>query len=207
MCYMPIIRMIRAIFAPIIHLLRRPRHAYTLSLIHIWLPLAFSLMGSLARLLGLSRYFRSILLQTGSYTAVGRIQRLPVAASAKKKSRETKLCPGQRPESRLFVYRHPCGDQLAEGCFVAHQYHVVVELKNRSGAERGDGTAEGIVHCVGFVGAAGEMCIRDRSRMIPLLSPLCRMAKSITWSSPSPTGRTSSLPTSSPALRRSPTKS
>ena len=47
------------------------------------LPLAFSLMGSLARLLGLSRYFRSILLQTGSYTAVGRIQRLPVAASAK----------------------------------------------------------------------------------------------------------------------------
>ena len=120
------------------------------------LPLAFSLMGSLARLLGLSRYFRSILLQTGSYTAVGRIQRLPVAASAKKKSRETKLCPGQRPESRLFVYRHPCGDQLAEGCFVAHQYHVVVELKNRSGAERGDGTAEGIVHCVGFVGAAGD---------------------------------------------------
>ena len=98
------------------------------------LPFAFSLMGSLARLLGLSRYFRSILLQTGSYTAVGRIQRLPVAASAKKKSRETKLCPGQRPESRLFVRRHPCGDQLAEGCIMAARRVLLIA----SGADKAD---------------------------------------------------------------------
>ena len=46
--------------------------------------------------------------------------------------------------------------QLAQRRLVAHQHHVVMKLENGGGAVGIDGAAEGVVHRIGLVRAAGD---------------------------------------------------